>query len=97
MATCEEKKMEMKEAQEAQKEVRKTPRRSPSANLGPAIKVLAKDGKSFEITDLDETVTREEVVVALCIARGKLDLEDPCRLYKSFGGVQTALVRRTFH
>ena len=43
--------------------------------------------RSLEVRDLDETVTREEVVAALCIALGKPDLEDQCRLYKRFGGV----------
>ena len=49
--------------------------------------------RSLEVRDLDETVTREEVVAALCIALGKPDLGDQCRLYKRFGGVQTAMVR----
>ena len=48
--------------------------------------------KSVEIWDLDETITREEVVAALCIALGKPDLGDQCRLYKRFGGIQTAVV-----
>ena len=55
--------------------------------------------KSLKVRDLDETVTREEVVVALCIALcialGKSDLGDQCRLYKCFGGVHTAVVRLT--
>ena len=51
--------------------------------------------RSLEVRDLDETVTREEVVAALCIALGKPDLGDQCRLYKRFGGVQTAVVRLT--
>ena len=41
--------------------------------------------RSLEDRDLDETVTREEVVAALCIALGKPDLGDQCRLYKRFG------------
>ena len=45
--------------------------------------------RSFGVRDLDETVTREEVVGALCIALGKPDLGDQGRLYKRFGGVQT--------
>ena len=49
--------------------------------------------RSLEVRDLDETVTREEVVAALCIALGKPDLGDQCRLYKQFGGVETAVVR----
>ena len=51
--------------------------------------------RSLEVRDLDETVTREEVVAALCIALGKPDLRNQCRLYKRFGGVQTAVVRLT--
>ena len=47
--------------------------------------------RSLEVRDLDETVTREEVVAALCIALGKPDLGDHFRLYKRFGGVQTAV------
>ena len=48
--------------------------------------------RSVEVRDLDETITREEVVAALCIALGKPDLGNQCRLYKCFGGVQTAVV-----
>ena len=51
--------------------------------------------RTLEVRDLDETVTRNEVVAALCIALGKPDLRDQCRLYKRFGGVQTAVVRLT--
>ena len=51
--------------------------------------------RSLEVRDLDETVTREEVVAALCIALGKPDLGNQCRLYKRFGGVQTTVVRLT--
>ena len=51
--------------------------------------------RSLEVRDLDETVTREEVVAALCIALGKPDLEEQCRLYKRFSGVPTAVVRLT--
>ena len=36
--------------------------------------------RSLEVSDLDETVTREEFVAALCIALGKPDLGDQCRL-----------------
>ena len=32
--------------------------------------------RSLEVKDLDETVTRKEVVAALCIALGKRDLGD---------------------
>ena len=48
--------------------------------------------RSLEIRDLDETVTREEVVAALYLQLGRPDLERTCRLYKRFGGVQTAVV-----
>ena len=51
--------------------------------------------RSLEVRELDETVTREEVVAALCIALGKPDLGFQCSLYKCFGGVQTAVVRLT--
>ena len=51
--------------------------------------------RSLYVRYLDETVTREEVVAALCIAPGKPDLGDQCRLYKRFGGAQTAVVRLT--
>ena len=34
-------------------------------------------------------------MAALCIALGKPDLRDQCRLYKRFGGVQAAVVRLT--
>ena len=48
--------------------------------------------RSLQVRELDETVTREEVVAVLCIALGKPDLGDQCRLYKRFGGVQTTVV-----
>ena len=48
--------------------------------------------RCLEIRELNKTVTREEVVAALCIALGKPDHGGPCRLYKRFGGVQTARV-----
>ena len=145
---------------EAQKEKRKTPKRSPAARSGDAIGVSMKDGqshdeilrvmkarvnpldagpevltvrttwkdeillvlkkggdvlafeqahdravgektevrslvskRSLEIRDLDETVAKEEVVVALCIAMGKPDLGDPCKLYKRFDSLQAAAVQ----
>ena len=49
--------------------------------------------RSLVVGDLDETVTREEVVATLCIALGKPDLGHQSRLYKRFVGVQTAVVR----
>ena len=49
--------------------------------------------RSLEVRDIDETVTRQEVVATLCIVLGKPDLRDQCRQYKRFGGVQTAVVR----
>ena len=45
---------------------------------------------SLEVRDLDETITGEEVVAALCITLGKPDLGDQCTLYKLFGGVTGA-------
>ena len=42
--------------------------------------------RTLEVRDLDEAVTREEVVATLCIALGNPDLGDQCRLYKRFGG-----------
>ena len=51
--------------------------------------------RSLEVRDLDETVRKKEVVAALCIALGRPDLGDQCRLYKHFGGVQTVVVRLT--
>ena len=35
--------------------------------------------RTLEVWDLDETVSREEVVSALYIALGKPDLRDQCR------------------
>ena len=51
--------------------------------------------RTFEVRDLDETVTREEVVAVLCVALGKPDLGDQCTPCKRFSGVQTAVVRLT--
>ena len=51
--------------------------------------------RSLEVRELDETVTRQEVVAALCIPLGKPDLGDQCRLYKRFGDVRAAVVRLT--
>ena len=48
--------------------------------------------RSLEIRDLDETVTREKVVAALCLQLGRPDLDGTCRLYKRFGGVQIGVV-----
>ena len=39
--------------------------------------------RSLEVRELDETVTREEVVAALCIALGKPDLGFQCSLISS--------------
>ena len=47
---------------------------------------------SLEVRNFKQTVTKEEVVAALCIALGKPDLGDQYRLYKRFGGVQTMVV-----
>ena len=43
--------------------------------------------RTLEVRNLVETVTRQEVVAALCIALGKPNLRDQCKLYKRFGGV----------
>ena len=51
--------------------------------------------RTLEVRDLDETVIKEEVVAALCIALGKSDLGDQCRLYNRFDCVQTAVVHLT--
>ena len=48
--------------------------------------------RSLEIRDLDETVTREEVVAVLCLQLSKREFDGPCKVYKYFGGVQTAIV-----
>ena len=51
--------------------------------------------RTLEVRDLDKTVTREEVVAALCITLGNPDHGDQCRLYKRFGGVETVVVHLT--
>ena len=58
----------------------------PPGRRGEVKSLVSK--RSLEVRDLDETVTREDVVAALCIALGKPDLGDQCRL-------QTAAVRLT--
>ena len=50
-------------------------------------------GRSLEIRDLDETVEKEEVVSALCLALGRPALDGSCRLFTRFGGVKTAVIR----
>ena len=49
--------------------------------------------RSLEIRDLGETVEKEEVVSALCLALRSLALDWPCRLITRFGRVKTAVVR----
>ena len=49
--------------------------------------------RSLEIRDLDETVEKEEVVDALCLALGRPALDGSCRLFTRFGGVKTAVIR----
>ena len=51
--------------------------------------------RSLEVRDLDEIVTREDIVAALCIVLGKTDLRDQCKLYKRLSVVQNAVVRLT--
>ena len=55
-----------------------------------------------EIMTLKEAIQKDgqrhlyvKSTIALFIALGKPDLGDQCRLYKRFGGVQTAVVRLT--
>ena len=62
--------------------------------VGEKADVKALVSKRFlEVGDLDETVTREELFATICIALGRPDLGDQCRLYKRFSGVQAAVVR----
>ena len=49
--------------------------------------------RSLEIRDLDETVEKEEVVSALCLALGRPALDRSCRLFTSSGGVRTAEIQ----
>ena len=49
--------------------------------------------RSLEIRDLNETVEKEEVVPVLCLALGIPVLYGSCRLFTSFGGVKTAVIR----
>ena len=58
--------------------------------LDKAVGLVSK--RSLEVRDLELTLTREEIFSALFVALGKPDLGDQCRLYKRFGGVQTAVV-----
>ena len=41
--------------------------------------------RSLEIRDLDETVEKEEVVDALCLALGRPAFDGSCRLFTRFG------------
>ena len=49
--------------------------------------------RSLEIRDLDETVEKEEVVSALCLALDRPAFEGCCRLFTRFGRVKTAVIR----
>ena len=49
--------------------------------------------RSLEIRDLDETVEKEEVMSALCLALGRPALDGSCRLFTRFVGVKTAVIR----
>ena len=51
--------------------------------------------RSLEIRELYETVDKEEVVSALCLAVGRPALEGSYRLFTRFGGVKTAVIRIT--
>ena len=85
----EERKQEKKCVQEAEREKKTTPKRSPLERSGDVsafemtldravgetadVRSLVYK-RSLEIRDLDQTMTREEVVTALCIALSKPDL-----------------------
>ena len=49
--------------------------------------------RSLEIRDLNETVEKEGVVSALCLALGRPALDGSCRLFTRFGWVKTAVIR----
>ena len=46
-----------------------------------------------EIRNLKETVEKEEVVAALCLALGRPAFDGLCRLFTRFGGVKTAVIQ----
>ena len=58
--------------------------------IRPILLVLTR---SLEIRDLDETVEKEEVVSALCLALGRPALDGSCRFFTRFGKVKTAVIR----
>ena len=49
--------------------------------------------RSLEISDLDQTVEKEEVVAALAGALGSTDLDEHCRFHTLLGGVRNAVVQ----
>ena len=49
--------------------------------------------RSPEIRDLEETVEKEEVMSALCLALGRPALDGFCRLFTRFGGVKATVIR----
>ena len=49
--------------------------------------------RSLEIRGLDETVDKEEVLSAPCLALGRPALDGSCRLFARFGGVKTTVIR----
>ena len=51
--------------------------------------------RSLEIRDLDETVEKEEVVVILCLALGRLVFDGSCRLFTRFSGMKAAVIQLT--
>ena len=62
--------------------------------VGEEAEILALVSTRFlEIRDLDETVEKEEVVSAMCLALGRLALEGYCRLFGRFGGVKTTVIQ----
>ena len=84
-------------------------KRSTPGRSGEAIQVSARNGQSYadilkemkakvstrslEIGDLAETVEKEEVVSALCLALVRLALDGSCRLFTRFSRMEAAVIR----
>ena len=51
--------------------------------------------RALEIMDLDETVEKEDVVAALCLALGRPGFNGSCRLFTCFREVETAVIQLT--
>ena len=59
--------------------------------VGERAEISALDWtRSLETRDLDETVEKEELMSALCLALG---LDGSCRLFTDFGGVKNAVIQ----